>query len=124
MEDIRVIKTGAISIGIVLLLAPIFVSAYEPYTTHKGLTRDIVRFFEYAYPERQFTDEEQLWIEKGAVGEDDNIRAVFHFYDPVHNRGLKGNLSSKEWAQNTVAQARLSSSYLATIGSLALPFFR
>lgn len=84
------------------LFLPSFVSAYKPETTHKGLTRDILNFYEHFYPDI-FSAEEKVSIEKGAVDEDNGTRVLNHFYDPVYNKGVA--LTSKDWAQNTRAQA-------------------
>ena len=102
------------------LLFPLFTFAYKPDTTHKGLTRDILKFYEYYYPSK-FTEDEKISIEKGAVDEDSGVRALNHFYDPVYNKGIA--LTSKEWAGNTQAQAVTSGSYLAGLGNATRGYF-
>lgn len=47
------------------------------------------------------TEEEKRCILTGAREEDTPTRWLNHFYDPVHNQGLKGvYLSAKSWAEN------------------------
>jgi len=54
--------------------------------------------------------EEKALLKTGSTGEDENPRYLMHFYDPVYNRGLvflgKEWVSSKDWAEDTKAQAR------------------
>jgi len=88
-----------------LALSPIFSSAYEPETTHKALTQEIIKTFNAYYPKLKLGAIESAAVEVGSIGEDDGVRALHHFYDPVYNRGLFGQLSAKNWAQNTLAQA-------------------
>ena len=102
------------------LFLPLFVSAYKPETTHKGLTNDIIKLYEYNYSSK-FTEEEKNSIEKGAVDEDNGTRALNHFYDPVYNKGVA--LTSKDWAGNTQVQAVASGSYLAGLGNATQGYF-
>ncbi len=118
-------KFVVLALGIIFVIsAPSVVFAYEPTATHKGLTRDLIRYYERFYP-NTFTDNEKQAIEKGAVEEDaPEIRAAHHFYDPIYNNGLEGVFSSsKEWAQDTSAQAEWSASYLAALGNVTRPYF-
>ncbi|MEK7558459.1 MAG: hypothetical protein AAB507_01375, partial [Patescibacteria group bacterium] len=103
-----------------LLFLPLFTFAYKPDTTHKGLTRDILKFYEHYYSNK-FTEDEKVSIEKGAVDEDSGIRALNHFYDPVYNKGIA--LTSKDWAGDTQAQAVTSGSYLAQLGNATQGYF-
>ncbi|MEK7581948.1 MAG: hypothetical protein AAB488_01305, partial [Patescibacteria group bacterium] len=98
----------------VFLFIPLFSFAYKPDTTHKGLTRDVIKLYEYYYSNR-FTDSEKISIEKGAVDEDNGTRALNHFYDPVYNKGIV--LTSKDWSQNTIAQKDWGGKGLATAGT-------
>jgi hypothetical protein len=36
---------------------------------------------------------------QGSMEEDSDTRSLYHFYDPVNNRGIKGSMSAKLWAQ-------------------------
>src|SRR3989344_3235710 len=105
MENFRTLKILKIIIMGTLALSPIFSSAYEPETTHKALTQEIIKNFNAYYPKLKLGAIESAAVEVGSIGEDDGVRALHHFYDPVYNRGLFGQLSAKNWAQNTLAQA-------------------
>jgi len=111
MEVIRNLKfVPSVLFILAFLYAPVFVFAYEPDTTHRGLTRDTIRFFEANYPELEFeSDEERLLIEKGTVNEDHSTRPLRHFYDPVYDRGIsllsKEYPTSKIWVKDTEMQA-------------------
>ena len=112
-----------IFLAVVFLAIPLVTHSYKPENTHKGLTRDIVRFYEHFYPDT-FTLEDKIIIEKGAVEEDSGARALNHFYDPVYNKAvLSGNLTSKEWAMNTLAQANANTKYRVTLGNVANAYF-
>lgn len=88
-----------------LALSPFFTLAYSPETTHRALTQEIVKAFNSYYPNLKMGEVDGSAVEIGSVGEDNGARALHHFYDPVYNRGLFGQLSAKDWAQNTLAQA-------------------
>ncbi len=105
MENFRTLKILKIIVMGTLALSPIFSSAYEPETTHKALTQEIIKTFNAYYPKLKLGAIESAAVEVGSIGEDDGVRALHHFYDPVYNRGLFGQLSAKNWAQNTLAQA-------------------
>ena len=109
-----------ILLSFIIFVFPTFVFAYEPETAHRGLTHDIIRYFEYFYPNKLSGDDKQA-IEKGAVDEDNGARALNHFYDPVYDKGILH--TSKEWATNTLAQARTSVSYTASLGNIANAYF-
>ena len=112
-----------IFLAVVFLAIPLVTYSYQPENTHKGLTRDIVRFYERSYS-KTFTVEDKIAIEKGAVEEDSGARALNHFYDPVYNKAvLPSNLTSKEWAVNTLAQANANTKYRVTLGNLANAYF-
>ncbi len=116
-------NTRFLTLFIVLVSFPYFSYAYKAETTHHGLTRDIVRFYEKFYP-NTFTDEEKLLIERGAVEEDNGARALNHFFDPVHNEAIVPTAAtSKEWAADTRRQANSSVKYLATLGNVANAYF-
>ncbi|MEK7148978.1 MAG: hypothetical protein AAB796_01075, partial [Patescibacteria group bacterium] len=121
MENIRAIKIIiAIQMG-VLLGIPFFALAYDQFTTHPALTSEIVKFYNYSFPNIKLLDEDKSLIMQGSIDEDKNVRFLRHFYDPVHKRGLTLNdlrlprdpqlaglifatqapfTSSKEWAES------------------------
>ncbi len=90
-----------------LALSPFFTFAYEPETTHKALTQEIIKVFNAYYPNLKIDEVERSLVESGSVAEDDGLRALHHFYDPVYNRGLAGQIPAKDWAENTIAQASI-----------------
>lgn len=92
----------------VFLLVPFSVAAYEPRTTHAGLTRDIGELYNFHHPENPFSLDELLLLSQSSIDEDDDLRFMRHFYDPVHNTGLTflSSLnfgvpwpSAKKWSQ-------------------------
>ena len=90
-----------------LALSPFFTFAYEPETTHKALTQEIIKVFNAYYPNLKIGDVERSMVESGSVAEDNGLRALHHFYDPVYARGLAGQIPAKDWAENTLAQASI-----------------
>src|SRR3990167_7000643 len=104
MENNRFIKL--FSFFGIFLAFPIFIFAYSEKTTHPALTDEIVDLFNLYYPKLKLTDEEKELLKKASTNEDSGVRYLYHFYDPVYNRGLWGTqLSSKDWAFDTLAQA-------------------
>ncbi|MCX6713554.1 MAG: hypothetical protein NTV48_00405, partial [Candidatus Vogelbacteria bacterium] len=88
-----------------MTFCPSFAWAYENTTTHRAITSEAVKFFNSFYPDEKLTDAERLSVVKGSSDEDMPPRWLNHFYDPIHNAGLRGMMSSKTWAQNTNAQS-------------------
>jgi len=104
MENNRFIKL--FSFFGIFLAFPLFIFAYSEKTTHPALTDEIVDLFNLYYPKLKLSEEEKELLKKGSIEEDWLYRPIYHFYDPVYNRGLEGTtISSKEWAMDTVAQA-------------------
>ncbi|MEK7067271.1 MAG: hypothetical protein AAB950_00515, partial [Patescibacteria group bacterium] len=108
MENIRALKLLIVIVVGVILIAPIFSFAYEPETTHKALTQEIVKLFNY-YSSNHISDVDRELIMQGSIDEDAGLRAVHHFYDPIHFNGLVLGgtefLGAKYWGQDTLAQA-------------------
>ncbi len=90
-----------------ILIFPLNVFAYS-VGTHAFLTQELVEFYNQQFPERQIPEEFEDEIIEGSRREDDLVRWMNHFYDPVNNRGLTavpGNwLSSKEWSRSADEQ--------------------
>jgi len=125
-RSIVLLKSIFTLVGLFLII-PFISYGYYPDTTHKGLTADIIKFFNASYPNLKINSLEEIdSIKKGSVNEDSpSLRSLNHFYDPISNRGLNiekkagdPNLafvggaplkvqseSSKDWAQDTKAQA-------------------
>ncbi len=117
MENIRTINFLTFLVGGTLLVLPFFVFGYDDKTTHPALTQEIVKMFNQEFQSLKFNDEEKEIIIQGSIKEDEKTRWMQHFYDPVYNRGLtmvgQEWMSSKEWAENTLAQAGFLDSALA-----------
>lgn len=112
MENLRVIKSFFIlAVGILFFVSSVsfFAFAYDDKTAHPALTDEIVDHFNRIYPERALSNEQKEIVKTGSVEEDEETRWLQHFYDPVNNRGLvfgpKQWDNSKDWAQDTLAQA-------------------
>jgi len=67
---------------------PFFTFGYDDKTTHPALTQEIVKFFNASYPEKQINNTDAEKIIQGSIDEDTQTRWLYHFYDPVYNRGL------------------------------------
>ena len=124
MENSRLIKLfQTIFIGGTLLVLPFFGFAYDDKTTHPALTQEIVKFFNQSFSDQKINDENIELIIQGSIDEDSGIRWMRHFYDPVYNRGLVSAgtswISSKEWAENTKAQAGVENAF----AGITKPFF-
>ncbi|MBL7045184.1 MAG: lamin tail domain-containing protein [Parcubacteria group bacterium] len=120
MENFRYVKIvkAFIFIGIFFLF-PLVSFAYSDKTTHPALTNEIVKFFNIHYPDLEIDDKERELIVQGSIDEDSFGRWMRHYYDPVYNRGItvaKKWQSSKEWSQDSKAQAGMVDSAFA--GSL------
>ena len=113
-------------LGGALFALPFFVFGYSDTTTHPALTQEILKFYNEFYSYQPVNNEDAQEIIQGSIDEDSGTRWLYHFYDPVYNRGLvlKGSLSteerelafgagciksewknSNEWAQNTLLQS-------------------
>ncbi|MEK7118528.1 MAG: lamin tail domain-containing protein, partial [Patescibacteria group bacterium] len=94
-------------IAISLLFFPATVLAYEPTTTHAGLTREIISYYELLTG--NVLEKYHELIIQGSMDEDTpSIRALNHFYDPVHDRGLKNYRSAKDWATSRITDNRFT----------------
>ena len=69
-------------------MLPFFTFGYDDKTTHPALTQEIVKFFNISYPEKQINSTDAEKIIQGSIDEDTQTRWLYHFYDPVYNRGL------------------------------------
>ena len=96
----------SITIGFLVFLFPFASFAYKPETTHKALTRDIIKFYSHFNPEFLSAEDKES-VEKGAVEEDTGTRPLNHFYDPVYKEGLPGALAASDWALNSRRQSNL-----------------
>ena len=118
MENNRFIKISTFLLTLGMLVAsPLFVFAYSDETTHPGLTSETVKFFNLQYSNFKLGDAEKELLMKGSKEEDHGTRAMQHFYDPVYNRGITIAgiewKKSKDWAQDTLAQASYSLNFIS-----------
>ena len=82
--------------------------AYDDKTTHPALTQEMVRFFNHHYPELAIESDDAGLLIQGSIDEDKELRFFHHFYDPVHERGLKGRWSSSaEWIDDGYGQTEI-----------------
>ncbi|OGH80891.1 MAG: hypothetical protein A3I29_00625 [Candidatus Magasanikbacteria bacterium RIFCSPLOWO2_02_FULL_44_11] len=89
MENKRNIKFVLLFIwGGTLFVLPFFTFGYDDKTTHPALTQEIVKFFNASFPEKQILSADAEKIIQGSIDEDAETRWLYHFYDPVYNRGL------------------------------------
>ena len=137
MENNRhVNKIAALIItAAIFLLGPFFVFAYST-ATHSALTDETIVFFNSYFDNSPLGGGEKILLKQGSVNEDDGVRALHHFYDPIYNRGLVlfgddfgggGNLagvaanfkleysSSKSWAGSSIMQASIDSLTAGTV---------
>jgi len=103
-----------ICLFICLFFLPNFsVFAYDAKTTHPNLTEITVDFYNQQFSNYDLNETEKQLLMQGSIDEDDGIRCLNHFYDPVLNETwqfggvehLFPALTAKEWAQNPFAQA-------------------
>jgi len=121
-------KKGPISFLVICLffLYNFSVFAYDAKTTHPNLTEITVDFYNQHFPNQVLNETEKQLLMQGSIGEDDGIRSVNHFYDPVYNKTwqfggaeyLFPALTAKEWAQNPFAQAIYDPVYSVFIGPI------
>src|SRR3989344_1469431 len=95
--DKKLILGGALLGAFLIFAMPVF--AYDQDKTHPALTDEIVDFYNLNFPDRKITDEEKQRLIQGSINEDNGVRMLYHFYDPVHDRGLAmvAGASSKNW---------------------------
>ncbi|MEK7078219.1 MAG: hypothetical protein AAB911_01485, partial [Patescibacteria group bacterium] len=126
MENNRIIiilSSIILTVGI-FVSAPYFVFAYSKDTTHPALTDEIIDFYNLHYSNKQISDSEKNLVVRGSIDEDNFARPLYHFYDPVYNRGLAfaGSWSSsKEWATNHELQAKYDPKMTA-LAAVVKPF--
>jgi hypothetical protein len=92
------------------LISALFItkaSAYDAISTHPALTDEIVDFYNLNFSQK-LSDQDKSWLIKGSTDEDQGIRPMNHFYDPVHNIGMAGFSTSKQWAMSSGAQSNLA----------------
>ncbi|MEK7506244.1 MAG: lamin tail domain-containing protein, partial [Patescibacteria group bacterium] len=91
--------------------------------THAYLTDEIVNFYNKNFLGNQIPEGFRNYMIDGSRKEDDNIRPMNHFYDPVNNVGFHDSLlgsweKSKDWANNQTNQNSVKYKVPATIASI------
>ncbi|OGN13467.1 MAG: hypothetical protein A3J47_03870 [Candidatus Yanofskybacteria bacterium RIFCSPHIGHO2_02_FULL_43_22] len=111
MENSHTLSSKLILGGALLsvLLVPVLAFGYSQNTTHPALTDEIVDFYNLNFPNDKITEEEKQRLIQGSIDEDDGLRMLYHFYDPVYDRGLAivAGASSKDWGLATNFQANV-----------------
>ncbi|MBI4114440.1 MAG: lamin tail domain-containing protein [Candidatus Niyogibacteria bacterium] len=110
MENRRFVRNFLLITAVATFwLGPLFVYGYSSDTTHPALTDEIVDFFNIHHPEYKLSNTAKELVVKGSVDEDFTGRWMRHFYDPVYNKGVNYFgitwQTSKDWAEDTLAQA-------------------
>jgi hypothetical protein len=126
MENRRQINFWCFLMGVIIFISPVFVFSYSDKTTHPALTDEVVDLFNYYYPEQTLNKAEKEALKKGSVEEDQAPRWMSHFYDPVHEQGLvlgKKWQKSKEWAKDTLNQAKYDPVFTASLGKFTRKLF-
>lgn len=101
--------------------------AYQPQT-HRFITEQGISLYNKSHPDAPISESVISFITDGARREDDPLRWLNHFYDPISKKGLSHNgaidplfqfgtwESSKLWAQDEQNQSRIVySPLIATI---------
>jgi len=108
-----------------MLSIPIFnIRAYDAETTHPALTQEVIKLFESQYSQYPLSEKEKNILEKGSAEEDSpTFRCLAHFYDPIYEQGLYGNITTKKWAEATKIQAVLDLKYTALLANISQNLF-
>jgi len=89
---------GAVMMGV---MYPLPAQDYE-ISAHAALTSAIIDTYNAAYPDQEIDALYRFDLIRGSKEEDDGLRPLNHFYDPIRNRGLsfkgKNWMRSKGWA--------------------------
>jgi len=86
------LKSTIISLCI-FLFAFVFYSlthSYSTNNTHPVLTEESAIFFNGQNGNYKLSQEEIEWLKTGSIREDEPLRYINHFYDPVHKTGWSG----------------------------------
>ena len=114
--NFKLILGGALISALLVTSNSIF--AYNQDKTHPALTDEIVDLYNLNFPANKLTEQEKQWLIQGAIEEDSGERPIFHFYDPVYNRGI-AHFSSKEWALKPSVQANYYNSQLTGFAAIS-----
>lgn len=110
MEIRAFLREWGFSFGVVCIVGiafPLTVFDYE-ISAHAALTAAIIDSYNTHFSDARIDDAFRFPLIRGSMEEDNGSRSLYHFYDPVRNRGLtlplSSWMSSKEWAIHEEAQ--------------------
>lgn len=91
--------------------------------THAYLTAEIFSSYNKNFTDLPIPDSWKSYLLDGSRREDDQFRALNHFYDPVYNRGFTSPLlgswnKSPDWAMNETLQNQSKYKTAATVASM------
>lgn len=93
---------------VAFLVIPHSLLAYEPETTHAGLSQELVDFYNTTHSRKLSSEEAELVI-SGSVDEDSPVlRVVNHFYDPVYGIGINDSRTALDWALGDIPENEYS----------------
>ena len=114
METAKFLRNWGLALGAVCvfgILFPVTVYDYE-ISAHAALTNAMIDSYNTHFPQVKIDDSFRFDLLRGSKEEDDGSRSLYHFYDPVYNRGLTIKLrkwmASKDWAMNDSAQLAIA----------------
>lgn len=91
METRRLLSLTSILLGI-FVSTPTLAQAYA-VETHANITAVTLEAYQEVYNSETFTRTDILEVVDGSIREDESVRYLNHFYDPINDRGLRGRLS-------------------------------
>ena len=99
-------------------------NGYE-VNVHEALTNETIKFYNQQFPHQQISSSLYSYLIDGSRREDDPPRWMNHFYDPVHDIGLKSvqygdGQKSKDWAKDEDRQ--ITERYNPIIGTILASF--
>ena len=104
MEAPEFVRQWGLALGALFIFSVVVPLPAQDYeiSAHAALTNAIITTYNTAFPDTAIDDPFRFDLIRGSKEEDDGSRSLYHFYDPVHKRGLsfggKAWTSSKDWA--------------------------
>ena len=90
--------------------------------THAYLTDEAINLYNRNFPNNPISGDFKDYLLDGSRREDDNIRSMNHFYDPVNDTGLRTSIGtweeSKNWADDSANQNSLKYKVPTAIASI------
>ena len=109
--------------ALAVFAVPFRVALAYSIETHAYLADETFSFYKNHFDDAQISEELRGYFIDGARREDDGIRPLNHFYDPVYDRGFTEPIlgtweKSKDWADDSASQNNLKYKVPATIASV------